>query len=35
MYKKRGGFFNTLKKSILNTDKIAPKIINEIHFEGD
>jgi hypothetical protein len=32
MSKKRGGLLYTIKKSIKKIDKVAPKIINQIHF---
>ena len=35
MEKKRTGIFDKIKNSIKKIDKVAPKIIGEIHFEGN
>jgi hypothetical protein len=35
MNKKRVGFYQKIKRSIKKIDNIAPKIIGEIHFQGN
>ena len=35
MNKERVGFFQKVKRSIKKIDNVAPKIIEEIHFQGN